>query len=166
MIRSFPLLGSSHIPQQQTNLHARLPLLHSIHRSKTPHPTDLPAVQAPVETAISPSHSYKFSLVVRGHISDVNHRANGYGHHHIPTILYRPHTYLEFEGLSLSILPRPARSTMPCGISPETPNDSVFGKHNDYLSLLPLRRDSMKTCGFQTFHSVTDPVAETTGYIN
>ncbi|SVC94681.1 uncharacterized protein METZ01_LOCUS347535, partial [marine metagenome] len=36
---------------------------------------------------------------------------------------------------------------MPFGISPETPNDSESGRRNDYISLLPLRRESMKTCG-------------------
>ena len=166
MIPSFSLLGSLHILQQQTNHHAPLPLRHSIHRSKTPHSTDLHAVQAPVETVLSLSHSCKLSSIVRGHISDVNRRVNGYGRHHSPTIRFRLHTCLEVEGLSLSILPPPAHSTMPCGISPETPNDSEFGRRNDCISLLPLRRESMKTCGFQTFPSVTDPVAETTGYIN
>ena len=117
MIPSFSLLGSLHILQQQTNHHAPLPLRHSIHRSKTPHPTDLHAVQAPVETVLSLSHSCKLSPIVRGHISDVNRRVNGYGRHHSPTIRFRLHTCLEFEGLSLSILPPPAHSTMPCGIS-------------------------------------------------
>ena len=166
MIPSFSLLGSLHILQQQTNHHAPLPLRHSIHRSKTPHPTDLHAVQVPLETVLSLSHSCKLSPIVRGHISDVNRRVNGYGRHHSPTIRFRLHACLEFEGLSLSILSPPAHSTMPCGISLETPNDSEFGRRNDCISLLPLRRESMKTCGFQTFPSVTDPVAETTGYIN
>ena len=156
MIPSFSLLGSLHILQQQTNHHAPLPLWHSIHRSKTPHPTDLHAVQVPVETVLSLSHSCKLSPIVRGHIPDVNRRVNGYGRHHSPTIRFRLHTCLEVEGLSLSILPPPAHSTMPCGISPETPNDSESGRRNDCISLLPLRRESMKTCGFQTFPSVTD----------
>ena len=124
MIPSFSLLGSLHILQQQTNHHAPLPLRHSIHRSKTPHPTDLHAVQVPLETVLSLSHSCKLSPIVRGHISDVNRRVNGYGRHHSPTIRFRLHTCLEVEGLSLSILPPPAHSTMPCGISPETPNDT------------------------------------------
>jgi hypothetical protein len=38
---------------------------------------------------------------------------------------------------------------MPCGISPETPNDSESGRRNDCISLLPLRRESMKPAVFK-----------------
>ncbi|MCZ6672239.1 MAG: hypothetical protein O7C75_04790 [Verrucomicrobia bacterium] len=53
-------------------------------------------------------------------------------------------------------------SAMPYGISPEISDDSVFDRHNDYLSLQPLPGSSI-TCRFQTFPSVTNPAAKTTG---
>ena len=152
----FSLLGSLHILQQQTNHHALLPLRYSIHRSQNSPLHRFTRSPGTLETVLSLSHSCNLSPIVRGYISDVSRKVNGYGRHHSPTIRFRLHTCLEVEGLSLSILPPPAHSTMPCGISPETPNDSESGRRNDCISLLPLRRESMKTCGFQTFPSVTD----------
>ena len=166
MIPSFSFLESSHIPLQPSNLLVHPPLRHSSRHSKILLPTDPCATLEPVETTLSPSHSYTLAPVVREHISDGSHTVNGHGHHHSPTIRFLSHTFPEFEDLSISVLPQPAHPTTPCGISQETPIDSVSDKHNDGLSLLPPKGQSMKTCGFQTFPSVTVPVAETTGYTN
>lgn len=163
MFSSFPRLGSLRIAQPPTNLHVPPPLQHSIRRSKTPLPTGLHEARAHAETAPSPLHFCKPSPIGRVHTSDGHCITNGCDRHHIPTIRFRFHTSPESAGLSPLRLPLHAHSTRPSGILQEKPNDSVSDRHNDGLSLLPQNERAMKTCGFQTFPSVTDPVAETTG---